>query len=210
MMSKHMMVLTLAVAALYALPATASAQEAHVKGVTTFTGSAGVSTLQATSEPKIVCGTTSITGSYDSGSTTTGKLSIDFTGCFAEFFGIKSNCSTSGSSSGTVAWNGTFHVVTINNKPGILVTPAVIMVTCAGFSNIKLAGNFIVTITEPACGASSNTITATSGSILEHPEYTGVKFDLTAQTGTGTPVTAGLITGIIVLTSGTAGTVECT
>ena len=211
-MSKKIMLLALAVAALFALPSVASAQEAHVKGITNFTGHAPAGTLAASGEPTIACTTTTVTGSFDSGSTTTGKITLDFTGCTAEFFGIKANCNTSGAASGTILSSGAFHIITVSNKPGILVTPATTTIICAGFSNTTVAGNIIGTITSPACGASSTTLVtafSATGSTQNHLEYTGVKYDLTAQTGSGSKVTSGL-TSTATLTSPTAGTLECT
>jgi hypothetical protein len=211
-MSKKMMLLALAVAALFALPSAASATEAHVKGITNFTGASGTGTLTASGEPTITCGATAVTGSFDSGSSTTGKIHLHFTICTATFLGIKAKCNTSGAEPETITATGTFHTITINNKPGILVTPEPTTIICAGFSNIKVAGNVIGTITSPACGASSKFLTTkfeASGSTQSHLEYTGVKYDLTAQTGTNTPVTAGL-SNTTTLESGTAGTLECT
>ena len=211
-MSKKIMLLALAVAALFALPSVASAQEAHVKGITNFTGTSGAGTLAASGEPTISCTATSVTGSFDSGSTTTGKITLDFTGCSATFLGIKVNCNTSGGASGTIASSGAFHVITVSNKPGILVTPAATTIICAGFSNIAVAGNVIGTITSPACGASSTELTTaftSTGSTQNHLEYTGVKYDLTATTSGGSAVTAGLA-NTTTLKSATSGTLECT
>jgi hypothetical protein len=211
-MRKKILLLPLAVVAMLLLPAAASAQEAHVSGVTTFTGTGGSGTLSISGEPTITCTALAVTGSFDSGSTTTGKFSLDFTGCSGTFLGIKANCNTSGAASGTIASSGSFHVITVNNKPGALATPVSTTVICAGFANISVAGNFIATITSPACGASSKSLgvsASSTGSTQNHLEYTGVKYDLTAQTGTNTPVTAGL-TATVTLNSSTSGTLECT
>jgi hypothetical protein len=207
------MLLPLAVAAMLLFPAAASAQEAHVSGITNFTGSGGTGTLSASGEPTITCTALAVSGSFDSGSTTTGKFTLDFTGCSAEFFGIKANCNTSGAASGTIASSGTFHVITVNNKPGALATTVTTTVICAGFSNTTVAGNFIATVTSPACGSSSNSlgvVAKSSGSTQEDMEYTGVKYDLTAQTGSGSKITAGISTGTVTLKASTAGTLECT
>jgi len=217
-MTKKMMLLALAVAAMFALPAAASAQEAHVSGITSFTGHAPAGTLTTSTEPTIKCTTTSVTGSFDSGSTTTGNITLDFTGCTAEFLGIKGNCNTAGAASGTIASSGAFHIITVSNKPGILVTPTTTTIVCVGFSRVEVSGNIIGTITSPACGASSsNLVTAfeSEGSTQKHLEYTGVKYDLKAQTEnsagetSGSAATAGL-SSTATLSSLTAGTLECT
>lgn len=211
-MSKKIMLLALAVAALFALPSAASAQEAHISGITSFAGSGGASTLQASGEPTITCTKTSVTGSFNAGSTTTATYTMDLTGCTAEFFGIKANCNTSGAASGTIASHGISHVVTVPKGVAYLWTDDPTTIICAGFSNSKVSGNVIGRITSPACGASSKTFTvvfASSGSTQELLEYTGVKYDLTAQTGSGSLVTAGL-NSTITLESSTSGTLECT
>jgi hypothetical protein len=211
-MTKKTMLLAFALSALIALPSVASAQEIHISGVTTFSGSSGAGTFQASGEPTISCTAGTATGSFDAGSTTTGKLTGDATGCTAEFFGIKANCNTSGGASGTISSSGAFHLITVNNKPGILGTPVATTVICAGFSNITVSGNLIGTITSPACGSKSKTLTVatkSSGSTQEDKSYTGVNYNLTTQTGSGAKVEAGL-TGTATLQSATEGTLECT
>ena len=146
-MSKKMMLLALAVAAVFALPAAASAQEAHVSGITTFTGTGGTGALTASGEPTITCEGSTVEGSFNTGSTTTGKIHLHFTLCTATFLGIKAKCNTSGAEPETITATGTFHIITVNNKPGIRVAPEPTTIICAGFSNIKVAGNVIGTIT---------------------------------------------------------------
>ena len=218
-MSKKMMLLALAVAALFALPAAASAQEAHVSGITTFTGHAPTGTLSASGEPTITCTTTTVTGSFDTGNTTTGKITLDFTGCTAEFLGIKGACNTAGAASGTIASSGAFHVIKLAaNVPGILVTPVTTTLICVGFSRVEVSGNIIGTITSPACGGKSKTLVTvfkSTGSTQEHKTYTGVNYELKAQTEnssgvtSGSPVSAGL-TSTATLSSASEGTLECT
>jgi hypothetical protein len=222
-MSKKMMLLALAVAALFALPSAASAQEIHFSGVTTFTGAGGAGSLSATNEPKISCTKTEATGGFNTGSSTTGIVTLDFSGCTAEFLGIKGNCNTSGAASGTIADKGTFHLITFVNsksekKPAILVTPETATLICAGFSRIDVTGNGIIgTITSPKCGESSTTMTVVfeaEGSTQKHLEYTGVKYDLQAHTENAageisSTATAGLA-GTVTLNSATSGTLDCT
>jgi hypothetical protein len=218
-MSKKMMLLALAVAALFALPSAASAQEIHFSGVTSFTGTGGVGTLTATNEPTITCTATSATGSFNAGSSTTGEVKLTFTGCTASLLGIKGNCNTTGDAAQTITSSGVFHLITTNTgKPGILVTPVTTTILCVGFSRTEVTGNGIIgTVTSPACGASSKTMEVkfeSTGSTQNHIEYTGVKYDLSADTenAEGTTinqVTSGL-TGATTLNSATAGTLECT
>jgi hypothetical protein len=222
-MSKKMILLALAVAALFALPSAASAEEIHFTNVTTFTGAGGAGSLSATNEPKVSCTATSASGQFNTGSSTTGTVTLDFTGCTAEFLGIKGNCNTSGAASGTISAKGTFHLITFVNsksekKPAILVTPETTTLICAGFSRVDVTGNGIIgTITSPACGASSKTMEVkfeATGSTQNHIEYTGVKYDLQADTENAageisSTVTAGL-QGTVTLTSATSGTLDCT
>jgi hypothetical protein len=219
-MSKKIMLLALAVAAMFALPAAASAQEAHISGVTTFSGHAPGGTLQASGEPTIKSTATVVTGTFTN--TTTGNISLEFTGSSAEFLGIKGECHTvkNGVSdgSGVIRTSGVFHVITINNKPAILVTPATTTLVCAGFSRVEVRGSVIGTITSPACGAKSKTLVtafnSNGTSTQEHITYTGSPFDLIAETEDSgatdnKPATAGLTT-TATLTSTTEGTLECT
>jgi hypothetical protein len=221
-MSKKMMLFTLAVAAMLAIPSGASAQEIHISGVSTFSISGPGGTLVANNEPKISCTSTGGSGSFNAGSTTTGSFTLDFTGCSAEFFGIKANCNTSGAAAGTVASGGTFHLITFvnsakENKPAILATMNTITMICAGFSSITFTGSVIGTFTSPPCGSSSKEATVSfkangsSPPTQEHELYTGVNYDLQAKTDTenATEVTAGLV-GTATLKTATIGTLECT
>jgi VCBS repeat-containing protein len=225
-MTNKVTLLVLAVAALFALPAAASAQEVHLTGITTFTGSGGTSTLATTGEPTFACSKNTVSiGQFDTGSTTTGSLTLDFTGCSAEYFGIRVTCNTSGAVSGTIATGGSFHLITGEKRtvvegkevtdefPAILVTLTSTTVICAGFSNTTYAGNVIGAITSPACGVSNKTITVSlksTGATQEHTLYTGAPYSLTAKTGSGTVYPLGWNAGTVTLTSATAGTLECT
>jgi hypothetical protein len=211
-MSKKTILLALAVAAMFAIPSAASAQEIHISGVTNFTVSGPGGSLVAEGEPKITCTNTGGSGLFEGGSTT-GSIILDFTGCTAEFFGIKGNCST-GATVGTIANTGTFHLITFSSKPAVLVTTNLVTITCAGFSKIEVTGNVIGTITSPACAASSKefglSFKSSSSPVTQEDElYTGVNYDLKAKTAGGSEVTAGL-SGTATLNSTTAGTLECT
>jgi hypothetical protein len=221
-MSKKMMLLALVVAALFALPSAASAQEIHFSGVTSFTGKGPSGTLTASNEPKVTCTETkSAAGSFNAGSTTTGTVNLIFGGCTAEFIGLKGNCNTAGDSTGIITSTGTFHLITTSTgKPGILVTPNTTTLLCIGFVRTEITGKGIIgTITSPACGASSKEMKLSfeaEGSTQKHIEYTGEKYDLSSHTensageteagGTGTAAIASTAT----ITSTTLGTLECT
>jgi hypothetical protein len=223
-MSKKMMLLALAVAALFALPSAASAQEIHFKNVTTFTGTGPAGSLTATNEPKISCTATTASGSFEAGSSTTGTYQTTHSGCSAELLGIKGSCNTSGDSSGTITTSGTFHLITtwwrnlLRLGPGILWTPATTTSTCVGFSRVEVTGKGIIgTVTSPACGASSKEMKISfevEGSAQAQVEYTGVKYDLSADTenaeGSTTSTATAAVAGSLTLNSATAGTLECT
>jgi hypothetical protein len=217
-MSKKIMLLALAVAALFALPAGASAQELHwtVPTGSSLSGSGGAGTLTTTGEPQIKCTSNTASGKFDTGSTTTGTVTLDFIGCTAEFFGIKVNCNTSGAASGTIANSGTFHLVTLpGEKPGIFVTGIHVTIICAGFSNSTVKGTVIGTITSPACSGESNTLNLSFESkntaTQEHlADNTGTKAALTSETaGSGKAVASGL-TGSGTVTSASKGKLDCT
>lgn len=211
-MSMKIMSLALATAALVAFPAAASAQEAHVTGISTFNASGGAGTIVASGEPTVSFTSISGGGDFDSGSTTTGLHYVSFVGTSTEFFGIKAECHTTGDPEGVVHFLAAFHIITVNNRPGVLLTPTATTLICPGFSNRKIGGDLIGTITSPACGGSSKTFTVVfkaSGSTQEHTSYTGSNYDLTAQTGSGSKVTTGL-TSTTTFSSSTSGTLECT
>jgi hypothetical protein len=215
-MSKKTMLLALAVTsfAMLALPAAASAQEIHLEGVTSFSGSAGASSLTAENEPVITCESGDVEGTVLGGGTT-GELSLDFTGCHTTVLKLTSKCHTSGSPlDNTIKMSGVFHLVTIgSSKPGILITPAVATIICANISDTITGGNVLGTITSPACGTKSASMTwkfAATGAVQEHTEFTGSTFNLTTKTGvSGTVKKAGLVSTATV-TSATEGTLNCT
>jgi hypothetical protein len=226
-MSKKMMLLALAVAsaALFALPAFASAEEIHWDTAATFTGTGAGGTLKAKGEPTITCGGTDVTNGTISAGGTTGTMTLDFTSCHTFIFGITAKCHTAGSPlDNTIASSGTSHLITWKNTsgtafPAVLVTTVTTEIICAGISSTHVEGNVIGTITSPACGTSSKTMTLSftssvnaSGDVTQtHELYTGKNYDLVARTGGGggTPITAGL-EGDATLTANTAGTLTCT
>jgi len=219
-MSKKMMLLALAAvsAAMFALPAAASADELHFANVTTFTGHAPEGSLTGDGK-KITCETTHVTGSFDAGSTTTGKIHLDFTGCHVTVLGFTVKCRTVGSAlDNTITTEGTFHLITTENtptigKPAILVTPNTTELSCAGQITI-VHGTVIGTITSPACGGKSKTMglsfTAT-GESQNDKSYTGKTVNLTTTTNsTETPGSQAGLATTPTITSGTEGTLTCT
>jgi hypothetical protein len=217
-MSKKMMLFALATvsAAAFAVPTGASAQEIHLTNVSSFSGTFSTATLTVQDEPVITCGNAvgqnHVTGSVSAGGTT-GNITLDLTECHIVVLGLTWKCHSPGAPlANTIILSGVFHLITMNAKPGILVTPAPIMVECEHTMPINVAGNVIGTITSPACEVASNIMTikfSASGPTQEHKTYTGVTYNLTAQTGTGTIKEAGLSAEPTV-SSATAGTLDCT
>ncbi|HVD39308.1 MAG TPA: hypothetical protein VNC15_10795 [Solirubrobacterales bacterium] len=223
-MSKKIMLLALAVAsvAMFAVPAGASAQELHLTGVSSFSGTSGAGSLTAEGEPTITCESGEISGNVETGGTT-GTITFDFFSCHTTVFGFTAKCRTSGSAAdNTISTGGTFHFITTplgtHTSAAIMVTPATTTVVCAGISNTIVHGDIIGTIIDNG----SNSVTCTragkilvtqfvsSSNIQEHDVYTGVTHALTATTGeSGTAKTAGLnATGTT--ETATTGTLDCT
>jgi len=215
-MSKKIMLFALVVAsvAMFALPAAASAQEVHLEGITSFSGTAVAGSLTTEGEPVITCASGDVSGAFSAGGTT-GEISLDFTGCHTIILGITTKCRTSGSPiDNTIRSSGVFHLITISaSKPGILVTPVVTTIMCAGITNTITGGNVIGTITSPACGAQSASLTTkfgATGAAQEHTTYTGSTFNLTTKTGEGGTVKkAGLFSNATVVAA-TEGVLNCT
>jgi hypothetical protein len=215
-MSQKIMLLALSVAsvAMFALPAAASAQEIHLEGVTSFTGTAGAGSLTAEGEPTITCESGDIEGTVSVGGTT-GTISYDFTGCHTAVFGITAKCRTTGSAlDNTIKTSGTFHLITTPQKaPATLITLVTTEMICAGISNTVWHGNLIGTVTNPACGAESNEMTTSfsaAGTVQNDMEPTGVKYDLTATTGSGGAAKTMGWTSTTTVKSATKGKLICT
>jgi hypothetical protein len=214
-MSKKIMVLALAVssAAFFALPAMASAQEIHLEPAEAFTVAGSGDELRTSGEPTFTCTKTEGSGSYNAGSTTTGTMTLDLTGCHMAVFGITASCNTSGGASGTMTSSGTFHLITISaGVPGFLLTTNATTLICAGLSAITWSGSLIGTIVSPKCGESSKVVTLSftaAENTQNHLSYTGTKIDLSAQTGAGEQRTAALI-GTATNTQTNAGKLNCT
>jgi hypothetical protein len=137
------MVLALAVvsAAFFALPAMASAQEVHLEGGETFNISGLGYEGRTEGEPAFACASTGGSGKFDVGSTTTGAVTLDLTGCYTILFGMKFNCTSEGSAfSGTIATGGTFHLITVSSAaPGLLLTTNKTVVTSSQSTLLNVA-----------------------------------------------------------------------
>lgn len=207
-MNKKIMLLALAVvsAALFAMPAIASAHENHVTGATgkTFKGAGGAGSLVAEGEPTI--NSVSVGASGEFTSETTGKVTLEFKESAATILGVKLSCHSAGAAAGIIVTTNVYHLITVEEKeptkgkPAILITGPFPTIICgSGLSERKfqVGGNGVIgTITTPACGASSKSMTlkfAAAGATQEHILYTGTKYDLTNQTEPeGATVTAGI------------------
>jgi hypothetical protein len=221
-MSKKIMLLALTVvsAALFALPAMASAAENHIEGATgkAFTGSGPEGSLEATGEPTIKCTSTAASGSFTS--ETTGNVNLTFETCSATILGVSLHCRTSTEGTGVIKISNVFHLITISTiaKPGVLVTPPFPTIICGeGFSErkIQVGGTGVIgTVTSPACNTSSASMAlkfAATSSSQEHKLYTTNSFDLTSTTEGGSAVTAGLNgTATLNFTDGVSRKLVCT
>ncbi len=205
-MSKKMMLLALSVvsAALFALPAVASATPAHINSADPFTVSKGAtanSVLETTGGQKIEC-TNGVTGNGSWHSTTTGTLTLEFHGCTTETpFGHLA-CTTRASEGGTgisetiSTTKLPFHLISLgNNKGGVLITPNestgyFAHFTCGGgLVSRSVGGNGVIgTITMPECGTASTTATLKfeqeGTGLQKHTTHTGVEYHLQSPTGT--------------------------
>jgi len=199
-MSKKIIVFALAVvsAAFFALSAMASAQEIHLEPAEAFSISGPGGELRAAGEPTLTCSGLGGSGQFDTASTTTGSLTLDYTGCHTAQFGFTTTCKSEGAATaGTIATGGTFHMITITSgAPAVLLTTNSTVLVCAGISTMTRTGSVIGTIISPKCGESSKTLTISftgTESTQSHLTYTGSKFDLSVKTGTGEEKTIALV-----------------
>jgi hypothetical protein len=214
-MNRKIIVLAFAVVttAVFALPAMAAAQEIHFEPGEAFSASGGGGEFRTSGEPTITCTKTEGSGKFDAGSTTTGSLTGDTTGCHTAVFGITASCKSEGAATGTIATSGTFHLITISSGvPGVLGTGTTTKIICAGISTITASGNGIATIISPKCGESSKTLTLSGTATVStqnHLSYTGVTYDTVARTGEGENRTSAGV-GTETNTQITAGKLNCT
>ena len=226
-MSKKTMLLALAAcsALLLALPAFASASEWHISQTGAFTISGGASNL--TNVSGLVTECTSVSGSGEYTTTTTGTLQLIFHGCT----GSGTNCTSTGQPAGTIKTGVLpFHNAEIpTGKPGILITPSAVTgsptagygpyatYTCAsGLIKVEVFGNGVLgTVTSPACGGEASKVTMSfkksANGVQEHLSYTGTTYDLVSKTNGASHVTAAMEgEGGATFTDGTNRRVQCT
>lgn len=209
-MSKKMILLALAAvsAAMFALPAVASATPNHLNATSTFTVHGPEGNLSTTDGKTVTCTTT--TGSGNFSTTTGGSLNLIFHGCSTVVLGFKVSCTSTEPAGGT---SGTIKTTTLGfdlitpdaGGNGILVTPpasaAFAHFACAGV-NFTVEGNGIIgTLLSPACNASSTTATVDFNRAAgiqhghqEHRLYTGTSYDLTSGGSTAAMDTHATIT----------------
>jgi len=220
-MSKKIMliVLTAVSAALLALPAVASTQEIHFESGANqnFSLSGGAGEIRANGEPTYTCEATDGTGAQTS--STTGTMTFDFTGCHINVLGFTVKCRSAGSAlDNTIATGGTYHLITWKNTsgtafPAMLITMNTTTVMCGG-TTLYLTGDVIGTITSPTCGNASKTLGLSftaMGTVQNHMEYTGVKYDLKSSTKSdhSEEKTSALV-GTNTITAANEATLNCT
>lgn len=229
-MSKKIMVLAMAVAcaALFALPAAASAQSWHnsssgAASNFTVTGSGG----SLTSTDGITVSCTKTTGSGSFSTTTGGSASLVFEGCTA--FGF--SCNSPGQTGGKIAVTNSFDAIEPTKgasgiTPGVLLTPSSSTELTAGtgkkffvefscfIDSVKVYGNGVIgTIhsPDPSCGVASKTF----GLLFESSqhghqkdmEWTGESYDL-INDNSGHPTSS--LDGTATLTFASSQTITCT
>jgi hypothetical protein len=219
-MSKKMMVLALAVvsAALFALPAVASAQSSHISATTAFTVAGPGGNLSSVSGTTVNCTSTGGTGSFST--TTAGTVSLTFHGCFLVGLGVA--CTQPGQPSGTITVKNSFDLIQLTtSKAGVLLTPHVsnpvtigkTLLTefvCFGVST-KVYGNGVIGTIEEACGTTASVFKAqfekSAHGIQKHQVWTGTSYDL-IQSGASDPTAA--IEGTAELKLAASRTLTCT
>jgi len=205
-MNKKTILIALAAisAAMFALPAAASANWGVTPGNAVFHGTTTTRILTVESEPTVTClGPNHLTGTYD-GSGTTGTLSLTYTECHTFILGITRRCTTGPEpkTENTITTSGTFHNVTITSgKRGVLVTPAETTIRCqSALHPIKVTGNVIGELTSPtgACPVGPFTngtlVFGTAGGIQLDKTVDGsaTEYNLSGETeGTGIKKQAG-------------------
>jgi hypothetical protein len=218
-MSKKIMLLALAAvsAAMFALPAVASANWGVDPSNAAFSGTSEVvGTLSATGEPTITCeGPDHVSGAWTNG--TEGNFELDATACHITIFGFTIKCRTSGSAlDNTIKTSGTFKNVTITSgKRGMLLSPTKTTVQCGGTTPLIVEGNLIGEVTEPtgACPlkATKGTLKfASAAGVQVHKTIDGsaTEYNLTAQTEGGSKI-EGALGGAFSITFNPEITITC-
>ena len=204
-------IILLAFAAMFALPAVASAGEwsldpAGGKFPVAFTLTSSGNTILTTDDGsglKLPC--SGITGSgIQVTATTSEKVTLTFSGCKDPLFG--STCTSGGEPTGSILTTELVgHNVVLEKGPpevrGILLTTReghFYTATCAGFFSMELGGSGVIgEMTAPTtCGAVSKTATVEYKALAEGTQKwtqvttSGGKVDLTSSKNGATPVTA--------------------
>ena len=226
-MSKRMKIFALSTiaAALFVAPAFASAQEWHLDKTGAFTISGGAISISSAAGATTTCTSVSGSGSYTTA--TTGSLQLVFHGCTSSGF----SCNSAGQPAGTVKTTvlPIHNAMIATSKPGMLVTPNSVTnipttgmghyfsKSCAGgLVNSVVSGNGLLgTITAPACGGSSKTLTLVfeqaSAGVQKHLMYTGTTYDLVKSVNNGAHSTTSLQAALtLTFSDGAARKVECT
>jgi hypothetical protein len=192
-MSKKMMLLALAAvsAAMFAMPAVASATFNHLDKTSTFKvhGPAGhLSTTQ--NEETVHCTTTTGEGTFTT--TTTATMELVFHGCNTTVFGFKFNCTSPEQPTGTIATTPMeADLIELDaGGNGIRVRhdgarTALAHFECAGQQK-TVAGSVIGTLIEPDCNVASNTATVDFNwtgvhGKQEHKLWTNNSYNLTSN-----------------------------
>lgn len=223
-MSKKIMLLALTTvsAALFALPAAASAGEWEMTpaGGAFTVHSVGNTVLTTHNNETITCTTVTGGDSYNMGSTTTGTIGLTFHGCTTTVLGFKVNCTGAGEPTGTTKTTTlTFTNIYLTDSkttPGIKITGAGAnehfdTFKCGGVE-VVVTGSLIGQLESP-CGTASKEhkllfeSTAHGTQKWMQNTLTGPNTDLTATIG-GTPRTASL-DGTWILTFAQIETVRC-
>lgn len=209
-----MMLLATALTALAfaALPAMASAgtPQIHCPGTSgthcEFSGttSSKVELTKTSTSLAVHCSQTTVSGTI---TTSEGTVRFQFHNCTDNLFGLP--CTTSGQSSGTITTTllpyDNIYTTDNNTSPGVLVTPATgsshfASFTCANGANVVSGNGVIGSLSSPACGAESASLTlgftASSKGHQTHKQITntGTIYDLTSEGLTASQVGSGTVT----------------
>ena len=204
-----MLALAAASVMMFALPAAASAESwdidwaDHSKALPFSVDGTGTPKLKTHTGDSVECADVGGNGEYTT--TTTGKITLTFTGCKDEATGV--SC-TSGAGAGTITTTAlTFHniYVTHNKTTGaaVLITPnepspgvkhfASFGCTLFGFgAHIKVAGTGVIGTVEQ-CGIGTSfgiNFQASAPGTQTHTTYTGNTYDLTSSRNGAAAVTA--------------------
>jgi hypothetical protein len=189
-------------AAMLALPAVASATEIEVDPAagTQFKVAGNATTISAAGEPTITCET--VSGEGEGFSKIKASILLDLKGCHVSVIGFTLACrSFNAPLKNTIALGELVDWVTVNNKPGAILTYKAITVVCEGLKNIQIGGLGVIgTITSPACAEEAEDMKikfAESAGKQEHLVYEKVNYDMNYKTEGAMEVTAVFQTELI-------------